>query len=364
MEGSISVKESSKVSPFFAFFIISSTQIGVGVLGFQKYIVQGMGYDAWMAVILAGLAIHLYIWLIYSIMNRTQMDIIYLNRALLGKWLGNFINAILIAYLLLLSLTVLRSYIEIVQVWMFKNLNTWVISFFILFLVAYVIKGGFRSVAGICFLGVAIPSFLLITIYFPLQYAHFGNLLPIGNFTIKELGISTRNMVLSYLGFEMIFFFYPFIKEGKKSQKWAQLGHLSSVLTYLIIGIISFAYFSEPYLRKTEWTTLTLWKVVEFPFLARFEYIGVTTWFIVIVPILCLWLWAASRSVKHIFPKLQQKSVLFVVLALLFISVSFFQTREEISMLNTFSSRFGFYFFGGYVPFMYFMTLFKKVDKI
>ncbi|WP_173918977.1 GerAB/ArcD/ProY family transporter [Halobacillus sp. Marseille-Q1614] len=360
MKKSITIQENAKVSPFFVLFILVAIQIGIGVLGFQKYIVEGMGYDAWIAILLAGLLVHLYIYMIYSIMKKSNVDIIYLNQILLGKWVGNIVNLIFILYLLFLSLTVLRTYIEIVQVWMYRQLNTWVIAFIILTLVAYVIKGGFRSVVGICFISVVIPSFLVVTLYFPLQYAHFGNLLPLGEFTFDELVTSTRNMVLSYLGFELILFFYPFIKNGETSQRWAHFGNIITIFIYLVIGVVSFAYFSEPYLLKTEWATLSLWKIVEFPFLARFEYIGVTTWLIVILPILCLWLWASSRGIKHLFPKVTQKRILNILLIVIFISVGFIETRSQISLLNTISSRVGLYFLGVYIPLLYLITLFKK----
>lgn len=363
MKGMTTISDSSKISPFLVLYIIVSTQVGVGVLGFQKYIVEGMGYDAWMAIILAGLIVHLYIYMIYSIMRKADMDIIELNHVLFGKWIGNFINLIFILYLLLLTLTVLRTYIEVVQVWMFRNLNTWVIAFFILLLVLFVIKGGFRSVVGICFLSVILPSFLILTLYFPLQFAHFGNLLPVGDFTMNELVTSTQSMVLSYLGFELLFFFYPFIKNVETSQKWAHLGNVITVSIYLVIGIVSFAYFAEPYIKIAEWATLTLWKVVELPFLARFEYIGVTTWLFIILPSLCLWLWATSRGMKHMIPQLRQKKILYVMVAVLLVCSGLFQTREEISLLNTISSRVGLYFLGFYIPLLYIMMLVKKEGR-
>ncbi|WP_205094085.1 GerAB/ArcD/ProY family transporter [Thalassobacillus pellis] len=81
MKGTYSIPESSKVSPFFVFFIIQSLQIGVGVLGFQKYLVQGMGYNSWIAVIIAGIIIHVYLWLSYGILKRSDNDIFYLNHS-------------------------------------------------------------------------------------------------------------------------------------------------------------------------------------------------------------------------------------------------------------------------------------------
>ncbi|MBM7551238.1 hypothetical protein JOC33_000128 [Thalassobacillus pellis] len=249
---------------------------------------------------------------------------------------------------------------EVVQVWMFPDLNLWVASAVILPLIAFILKGGFRSIVGICFLGVVLPSFLVLTIYFPLQYAHFGNLLPVGGFTIKEMVISTRNMVLSYLRFELTLFYYGFIKMAERSQKWAHLGNAVTIFTYLALSIISFAYFPASYIKNAEWATLIMWKIVEFPFLERFEYIGVTTWMMVIMPILCLFLWAASRNMKHLFPHLQQKTALYMGLLLMFLAVGFIQTRSQISLLNSITSQFGIFFLGSYIPLLYILTLRRR----
>ena len=243
---------------------------------------------------------------------------------------------------------------------MFPQLNTWLISGVFLFVATYVIYGGFRSVVGICFFGVLIPATLLITAYFPFQYAHFGNLLPIGDFTVPELFISMRNISLSYLGFELLLFFYPFIHHAKRSQKWAHFGHSVTVMLYLFLAILSFDYFAEPYLLQNQWATLTMWKVVEFSFLARFEYIGVTMWFLVILPIICMWLWLSSRSFKQVFMNVQQKKALWIFVLLIAVCVGFFESREQISILNTISSRFGLYFLGLYIPILYALSFIKK----
>ena len=47
------------VSPYFAFLLLHSTSIGVGVLGYQRIIAQYAGYDAWISLIVAGVLTHI-----------------------------------------------------------------------------------------------------------------------------------------------------------------------------------------------------------------------------------------------------------------------------------------------------------------
>nr|WP_157276791.1 GerAB/ArcD/ProY family transporter [Paenibacillus sp. Soil766] len=44
-----------------------------------------------------------------------------LHRILLGKYVGNIISLVMVGYYFIMALTLFRSYIEILQVWMFQH---------------------------------------------------------------------------------------------------------------------------------------------------------------------------------------------------------------------------------------------------
>ncbi len=83
----------------------------------------------------------------------------------------------------------------------------------------YALKGGFRSVTGICFWGTVLPIFVVLFLVFPLQYAHFRNILPIFIHSPIEMLQSAKDSSLEFLGFEAILVFYPFIEKGKSFKK-------------------------------------------------------------------------------------------------------------------------------------------------
>ncbi|MGQ0438002.1 GerAB/ArcD/ProY family transporter, partial [Bacillus sp. B-TM1] len=55
----VNVKEISMVTPFFVFFLVHSSQTGVGVLGYQRELIQGAGHDAWQSILITGISIHI-----------------------------------------------------------------------------------------------------------------------------------------------------------------------------------------------------------------------------------------------------------------------------------------------------------------
>ncbi|PLT29451.1 spore gernimation protein GerB [Peribacillus deserti] len=355
--------ESKQVSAYFVFYLVTSMQIGVGILGFERYISKAAGNDAWISIIISGLSIHVLLWVIYQILETGQNDIFGIQKHLFGKWIGGFFNFFLILYLTVFGIIVLRSFVEVIQVWMFPDLRTWYLSMIILVLVYLAVFGGFRVIVGLTLLGVIYGLPLLLLKFFPLQQSHFYYLEPIMNHSISDLYQGSKIMTLNYLGFETLFFYYPFIKDAQKSQKWAHLGMLFTIAIYLFTGLVSFVYFSKEQLAHTIWPTLSLWQTVDLPFIQRFEYFGLAIWLFVILPDLCMYVWAASRGIKELFHLKQKKGVL-LVLIIIFAASLFLTDRQKIDMATTILNKTGFYVIYFYIPFIYiYQLIHKKVRK-
>jgi spore germination protein (amino acid permease) len=355
--------EYQKVSPYFVFYLIHTMQIGVGILGFERYVVDSAGHDAWIAVITSGMTILILVWISYRILNKGNSDLVGIHVQVFGKWLGGLFSIYFILYYSMLVLVILRTYVEVIQVWIFPYVYHWVLIAIILVIAYTYVTGGFRVVTGIAFLGVIYGLPLLLIKYFPLQDSEITNLLPLFTASTKELVSATKEMTLNFLGFELLFMFYPFIKSAPKSEKWAHFAVLFSMLIYLITLLVTLVYFSQEQLMTTIWPSLTLWKIVDLAIIERFEYIGIAIWFFVVLPNICLGLWCASRGIKRLFP-VTQRNGLRVILILIFIGAFYFQDRQQIDALNNFVSTIGFYTIYLYIPFLYlFQMLMMKLKK-
>lgn len=350
-----------KVSPFFSYYLVQAIQIGVGILGFQRVLTKAVGNDAWMSIILGGIGVHVVIWMMYQILNKQNGDITDVHRVLFGKWIGSGFSILLIIYFCLLTITILRSYIEVVQVWMFPGIRISLFSIVILIIVFYIVNGGLRTVTGMAVLGVVLPAYLLFSLFYPLKYAFFENLLPIFDHSMIDILKSTKDVSLSVLGFETLLFYYPFFKEPKKSQKWAHLGSASTIFIYLLVMVVSIAYFSEEQLIRNIWATLTMLKIVQLPFVERIEYVAISSWLFVILPNLCLAMWSASRGAKRVFNK-KQRPLLVVLILLVCAGSCVLKTREQVEMISDFTAQIGFYLIFGYIPFLFlFSTIFHRM---
>ncbi|WP_223594690.1 GerAB/ArcD/ProY family transporter [Neobacillus bataviensis] len=357
------VPEKSKVSPFLAFFIIHQMQFGVGVLGFQRIIAQSAGYDGWIAVLIAGLSVHVLVWIIYKIVETANGDIVAAHTFIFGKKIGKLLSLPFVVYFILIMITTLRSFIEVIQVWVFQDMSTFWFALAFCGLAIYIVFGGFRTVTGVAFFGTVLPGYLMFTFLFTLQYADFKNLLPIFDHSLIELVKASYQMSITYLGYEILLFIYPFIKEPQKSKKWVHYGAFFTTFQYLYLSVITFAYFSEGQLKRYIWPTLTMWKIVELPFVERFDLIGIANWNIVILPSVCLSLWCASRTLKRVTNLKQKYGVLLISMVVL-ICINFFKTRQQIHILLDYTGKISFFINYGYIPLLFFLLLIvKKLKK-
>ncbi|WP_436371440.1 GerAB/ArcD/ProY family transporter [Cytobacillus sp. BC1816] len=356
-------KEDKMVSPFFVFYLIHAMQVGVGILGFERVIVQSAGYSAWIAILASGASIIGLIWISYRILNKGNNDIVAIHANIMGKWIGGFFSFLFSLYFLSFALVVLRSYVEVIQVWVFPEVSQWIFVLIIIFLAYSYVTGGFRVVTGVSYLGILYGLPLLLVKFYPLQYADYGNLLPIFNASPADLFKASKEMTLNFLGFETLFMFYPFIKDGPKSEKWAYFGVLFSIFIYLLTAFVTFVYFNQEQLKGTIWATLTLWKIVDLIIVERFEYIGISVWFFTILPNICIGLWCASRGMNRLFPVSQRNALKMFCLLLFMISV-LLTDRQQIDVLQKVISQIGLYTIYFYLPFLLVLQyIIMKVKK-
>ncbi|PJN88575.1 GerAB/ArcD/ProY family transporter [Bacillus sp. mrc49] len=355
--------ENGKVSPFFVFYLIVAAQFGLGVFSFQREIVKVVGNDAWIAVFIAGISIHVVLWMIYQILNKGTNDITVIHKELFGKWLGGMLSLALIVYLLTLAISVVRSYTELIQVWIFPQLETWYMALILSMLVYVYVIGGFRIIVGICFLSFIFTTpIFFIMLGFPLRHMQISHLFPIFDHSAAELLSASKTMTYSLTGFETIFFFYTFIKDAPRSQKWGHYGTAFSTISYLVIMIVSLMYFSKNQLLESIWPTLTIWQIADFPFLERFEFLGLSFWLFSVVNSVCLYIWAGTRGLKQLF-SLKQKHSLIAILFMTAVAATFLKTREQIDQLNSVMGLVSLYVMYAYIPFIFFYQVIKGKSR-
>lgn len=357
------VKESNQVSGYITWFLVHGVQTGIGMLNFQQKIADGAEQDAWVSVLFVGACMHLVILMLYRLLRMAEGgDILSLHRELFGPVVGSGLSVILFFYCVLMCTGQVRPYAEIIHVWVFPDAPLWQISLIILAVAGYIVSGGFRVVAGICLLCVVIPSMVLPSLYFPLKFAHWLNFLPLWSHGLGDYTRSAAKSVYVFLGPEFLLFYYPFIKNNAKAQKWAHLAVAHTTLLYLIILVTTLGYFNMRQLRHTLWPTLILSKIIRFAFLERFDYIYIFNWLLVIFPICCVSIWAAVRILNQTL-KFSRRWALGTTLLVIIGMVLSLRTPVSIERMENVISLVGSTLIFGYLPLLLLIAIGRQWVK-
>ncbi|MDP1460074.1 GerAB/ArcD/ProY family transporter [Bacillus wiedmannii] len=358
------IKINYKIAPAFAFFIIHEVQFGAGVLGFSRIIAKEAGYDAWIGVLIAGIIIHGLIWLIYHMLSLVNGSILSIHTYVFGSILGNLLNIVFIIYFFVFSISILRTYIEIVQIWLYPDASTFILAIVLSFLIYYIISSGFRVMTGICVIAIFISCiYILLCFYCLIRYGHFDNFLPVLNHRPSEIFLAAKGSIYTMAGFEIILMIYPFIHSPKDSHKFAQYGALFSNLIYLLSAISALAFFSEKQLSHVIWSQLSMIKIIEFPFLESINQLVIAGYALSMITSIILPLWAATRGMREVF-HIRQKYILIGVLILSIIISMLLKDRHTTNTFVSLVSSFSLYLMYVYIPILCMLVYIKvKIKK-
>lgn len=352
MKTQIKTNKNMMFSAFLVFFIIHTNQTGVGIAGVQRIIFMESKQDAWLSILISYLGMALVVSaMCYILHSFKNMDLFEIHHAIFGKWIGNLLNLTIIIYIVGGLLSILLNYTEIVQAWVFPDLETWAIISVLLLLSIYGVFGGIKTIVGVSFLGFFLTIWLVFMLVVPVRYMDWTNFLPVLEATPKELIKGALKSSFTVLGLEMLYFTYPYIRNKERVQLYAQLGVFFTFLLIFAVTFVAIGYYSGEQLEKTIWATLSMFKIVQFPNLERFEFLAVSLWLVIILPNTLFMLWASSKGLKRIF-HLKQKFFVLLISSLVLGSSFFFNKRTYI---NELVDMVGWY--GLYVVFLYTLVL-------
>jgi len=356
------VKENHLISGFFVFFLIFATQSGIGGLASPNFIFTYSGQDAWISVLIMGLSLHIIIWMIYKMLGNPVKDVIDLHKMIFGRFLGSSLSLLMISYYFLSALYVFRTYIDIVQEWVFPNIRTWELALLFICLISYLVCGGFRVLTGLALFATITGLLLFLLVYFPINLGNLSHLMPVWNHSIPELLQASKASYGIFIGFEALLVYFPFIRFKDKQTKWAHLGMLTNTVQFVAITISSLLYYSPGLLQRTLYPLLGITKIIEFDFIERIEFIFIFCWLIMFIPSLCISIWCCTRILKRV-THLQPRTSLVFVLAIFFLVVVQINEKYKVGALGDFTVQVGLYFVYVYIPLLFILYWIRSKRK-
>ncbi|MGN7469471.1 GerAB/ArcD/ProY family transporter [Brevibacillus sp. SAFN-007a] len=264
----------NELTIFQYIFLIHGAQVGIGVLSMPRELAEVAGTDGWLSILIGWLAAVAASLLIINIMKRYPgQTIVDLLPLFLGKWLGKAVVVIIAAYCGFASLTVIASTAAIINTWILSQTPAYMVVILLALPTYIVLQGGLRVLGRYSELIFYLTLWMPLVLTTILPHTNWLHLLPIFKEGLGPILTGTKSTILSFLGFELAFFLYPFLQRKQYASLGIIVANTLSMLIFMNITLFSYAFFSPDEILQYTWPTLNLWKVIEYRFLERMDII-------------------------------------------------------------------------------------------
>lgn len=274
---------------------IASVTIGVGILTFPRALAKATGaVDGWISVVLSGLIAYLIAWTLAKLASRFPRQTFFEYSSLIAsKPVGYILTTLVCMYTMLFVSFEIRAIGNIAKQYLFYNTPVEMITLSFLLVVQYSVAGSRISMLRLNLLFLPVVLFvMLVVLVFTQPLVDMENIRPYFSSSWRSLLQGSKDVGLSYSGFEIILFYTMLMKRPQEATKSVLLGLLIPVILYMIIYIFVIAVFSAEVVKNLTYPTIELAKEVEVPggFFERVESIFFTIWIMTIFNTSTMWL--------------------------------------------------------------------------
>ncbi|MGO4269146.1 endospore germination permease [Paenibacillus sp. TAF58] len=304
--------------------IIFETQVGIGVLSLPRDLAKTAGTDGWISIILGWILSMLLSLVIIRIMERNpEYTLFELLSKYFGKWVGKGLAVAWILFAVYSAITIMFATIHILKIWIVPDIRNFILMILFIVPIYMITKQGIRVI------GLFAEFVFMVTLWMPfmllltLKDIEWMYLLPIGKGGLYPVLSNVKSTVFSFLGFELAFILYPFLKDKKSASKGIVIANSLSMVIYLTTTIVCFVKFSPVEVTEYVYPVLNLLKVIRLPFLERLEIIGLSFYLFIIFMTIIPYLYTAALGTSQLFGKQDHRNVLRINM-ILWIVMSFF----------------------------------------
>ncbi|WP_234117246.1 GerAB/ArcD/ProY family transporter [Clostridium hydrogenum] len=336
----IKVKNDITSKQFFIFIV--NCQVGTGIITLSNQLADEVGHDGWISTILGGIVCALIMLIEMLLLNRySNKSIIDIDKVLYGKWIGGIFNILLIAYTFLGGCIIIRRFSDIVASQVLKETPALVSGFFIILPSLYLLCYGLTPICRVGCEAFAIITLTIIMYMIAAKDLSFTNLMPIGEAGVIPILKSVKTTIYTYLGFEIVTYMYPCIKDKENALKYAELAILAVTIFFSISVVVVTGVFGENLLKKLPTSLMFLSGIIEIPVVERIDLFFIILWMPLVACVARNFLFCTYYSLEKMFPmKKRILSILIMVILTILISRiprNFAQTEMIVNVFSMYS---------------------------
>lgn len=333
----------SKLSLIQFTLLIYKAQIGLNLLWIPRLLLKEADTDGWILLILACIVAILMGGIMIIIMRvHPDLNLYDLLQRYLGKWLGNGVILFWIVYGWSISTVTFLTTLYLINVWILPNTSIYFTAILLLIPIYMVIHHGIPMMARYAEFVFIVLFFVPLLMLFSMRDVEWNQLLPILKQGWEPILSGIQTVIPVFFGFELAFFWYPFLKKKGKAFQGMLVANLLTLFVLLITTLVSFITFSPEEIIQMVWPTVNLLKFIQFPFLERLEVIVLSLYIYVLLATVIPYLYIALVGLKKVREggsqneqKISRKWLFFTFGVWLMASIFYYPTLRDLLQVIT-----------------------------
>lgn len=269
----------SGLKDFQWFSILICTILGAGILSLPRIIAKDAGRDGWLGILLAGIGVCFLATLVWLLCKRFPTKTMpEISITIMGKPLGIALSLVYVCYTFAMGGVVLRLFHELTKTWIL----IWTppillyISFFIP--VIYIAYNNPFTIGRLVEILTILTAFMFLLWLVPLKDFSMLNLRPVGAEGIRAIAQAMGKTYFSFLGFEVLLVFYPFIANQKKVLPVTIQAITTITLIYIGNAIAIYGTLGVEQTVLQKWPLISYLRTGVLPFIQRVDAIVLFFW--------------------------------------------------------------------------------------
>ncbi|MFB1081906.1 GerAB/ArcD/ProY family transporter [Jeotgalibacillus sp. JSM ZJ347] len=332
------MQKNNEITGWQLFFLIIQTQIGVGVLSLPKDVSVEAGRDAWISLIIAGIAVQLvlfvFLWFLMRAGEISYFDIIIQS---FGKVAGKLFVCFYIIYFIYILTVSSITFTKILAEWIYMDTPRELLTMLFLLPAAYCAGSKISHVARFSMIvSVLLPVMilLLIPVYSSPEFIHF---FPIGSEGSSAILKGLKASILAYIGFEAFLYFSKYVKSNRQKElKKAAFSTSFVLLFYLFLIVSTQLYFHLEEIVVVPYAVLYILKSLSFIIVERIDLIFLTIWIVVALTSFINYLFIAAEETKILFKLKDSHWAIAFMITIVFTVSIFIDEKQSIIQLQSF----------------------------
>jgi len=280
--------------------------IGATTLSLPYYASKTAGSDGWISIIIAGIAIHVLVLVIWLLSKRFPHLTLYdYSCIILGKPFGFILNLAYICYFLFVVANAFIHMTDILGRWIFPQTPNPVLFFMGLLIFFYGCTGTLNNLVSlfsvIFYFTLILCVISFFTLFDPVLDIRF--ILPVGSSGWDNILGGVVDVLPAFIGFELLLIYMGFVLYPKKlsSTKGAMVGIGVVTFYYATTTIISMMMFSQEEMEIIPEPVLYMLRTITVSVLQRWELIFLTIWCAVVIVFVLSFGYVASMGASKTF---------------------------------------------------------------